>query len=166
MKLIAVLLFVATGMTGVLLSSHNDKSVSEESLHRSCQCSAALCGCTVSCLDVDEIPSCTCGPLTCICVCNPKDHYNADEGEGGDPVLPTMNGTQQDNSQRLENYLRNRGSAKEVKLADGIRGLREAITEGDARKYLQQADLTENTYATLPSGDKSALDSWMSANIR
>ncbi|HEY3386350.1 MAG TPA: hypothetical protein VGK46_07565 [Saprospiraceae bacterium] len=154
MKTIISILIVIFGALGIAVKTSED-------VHRSCNCSSPLCGCTVTCLDTGEIPNCICGVLTCICKCDPKDAQNPNDG----PV-PTMTSDQEANSIKSEGYFRGLGTGDGQTIANGIKALREAIKSGDSKKYYLNANTTESTFAKLPGSQQAAWENWANNNLK
>lgn len=154
MKTFISLFIVACGATGLWFSTEAED-------HRSCTCSGTFCSCSTTCLDKTEIPNCACGVFSCICKCDPKDATHPN-----DIPVPTINSDQEINSKKAEGYFRDLGGSDQVKIADAIKALREAIQKGDSYSYLVNSGIAESTYSALPDSQKLAWENWSLQNLK
>lgn len=160
MKTIIAIFILVSSAFGIVIQGDKTKQGNDD-LHRTCSCSGTFCSCSVSCLDLTEIPSCVCGTFSCICKCDPKDAVNPNE-----IPVPSMSSDQEANSIKGEGYFRGLGSASGITIANGIKALREAIKAGDGNKYLANANTTESAFNSLPDAQKTAWEAWSNANLK
>lgn len=154
MKTIIYISIAIFGAFAVVVSGKNDD-------HRSCSCSGTFCGCSATCLDMDELPNCICGVFTCICKCDPKDAMHPD-----DIPVPTMSADQEANSIKGEGYFRGLGNPSGQTIANSLKALREAIKAADGRKYSSVANTIESTFASLPNAQIEAWEAWSTTNLK
>jgi len=77
-----------------------------------------------------------------------------------------MNADQLGNSVKSEAYFRNLNTPNTTIIADGIKGLREAIQSGDPDRYYSVAVKVEEVFSKLTSSQVSAWDAWSSGNLK
>jgi hypothetical protein len=77
-----------------------------------------------------------------------------------------MDNTQEANSNRIEGYFRNSGLAQGNVLANGVKGMRDAIKAGEIDSYTKNADLVNSTFSKLSQSQQNAVNTWLDQTFK
>ncbi len=121
-----------------------------------CSCSGLTCSCSATGCNSggNTGGSCSCGLFSCDCAC-----------EAAQPILPTANGTQNENSVASQGYFEGLGTENGVTIAGHIQALRNAIANDDLEGYTENAPLLEEAFKKLPENEQNAYKNWVLKNL-
>lgn len=80
-------------------------------------------------------------------------------------ILPTANGTQNQNSEESEEYFNGLGTTTGTTIAGYIKTLRTAIANEDLGTYAENAPLLEAAFKNLAETEQNAYITWALANL-